>query len=67
MVMYYTWDILVVQVVLHHRGICALGKLPSFLNSALVEDARHGEFTVVLVFICFFDNFLTWHDKCLNG
>ena len=67
MVMYYTRDILVVQVVLHHRSISTLGELPSFLNSALVKDACHGEFAVVLVLVCFFENFLTWHHKSLDG
>lgn len=40
--------IFVVQVILHHCGIRALRQLSTFLDSTLVENARHRELLGVM-------------------
>ena len=66
MVMYYRRHIFTVQVVLHHCSICALGKLSTFLDSALIEDASHGEFTVLPLLIRLIDKLFAWHHEGLD-
>ena len=66
MVMYNRRHILAIQVVLHHCSIRALGKLSALLYSTLVEDASHGELTVLSLLVRLLDNLFARHDKGLD-
>ena len=58
--------ILVVQVILHHCGIRALRQLSTFLDSTLVENARHRELLGVM-HVGGLVELLLGHDELFDG